>query len=230
MKKAQGVGGRHPIYFVRLIQGRPLIFSALLFSILIEIIFFYFTHLKIATQIILTFDLGVTLYLILAYFLLFGSDQQGILRRAVRHEEGKFFILFLVLWAAVISLVAIIAQLALAKEHHGILRFTNIGLAIGTIFLSWIFINLMFSTHYAHDYYLNILNKKPGGLDFPGTEDPNYLDFFYLSLSIGTSGQTADISFTDRLMRKTGVLHYIFTFFFNAAILALMINVLADLL
>jgi uncharacterized membrane protein len=88
----------------------------------------------------------------------------------------------------------------------------------------------MFSIHYAHDYYLNIINKKPGGLDFPGTQNPEYLDFFYLSCSIGTSGQTADIGFADHKMRLTGIVHYIFTFFFNAAILALMINVLAGLL
>jgi uncharacterized membrane protein len=227
MRKPKGNGTK---YLVRLIRGHLLLASSILFSLICGLILYNFTSLKIATQLIIIFDLGVILFLFLFLVLMVRANQQEMLRRAALQDEGKLVVLFLVLIAAVISLVSIFAQLSVAKEAHGIHKFENIALAALTIFISWIFIHLMFSIHYAHDYYLNISKKKPGGLEFPRTEFPNYLDFFYLSCSIGTSGQTADVGFSDHNMRRAGIVHCVFTFFFNVTVLALLINVLAGLL
>ena len=40
------------------------------------------------------------------------------------------------------------------------------------------------------------------GLDFPGGHPPDYGDFLYFASVIGTSGQTADVSFSSRKMRR----------------------------
>lgn len=87
----------------------------------------------------------------------------------------------------------------------------------------------MFALHYAHDYYAADLRGRPGGLDFPGGHAPDYGDFLYFACVIGTSGQTADISFTTRTMRRTGLVHCVLAFFFNATLLALMINIASSL-
>lgn len=46
---------------------------------------------------------------------------------------------------------------------------------------------------------------------------------------VGTSAQTADVSYTSRAMRRLGALHAVLAFFFNTAVLALLVNVLGGL-
>jgi uncharacterized membrane protein len=74
------------------------------------------------------------------------------------------------------------------------------------------------------------MRGNPGGLDFPGTHSPDYADFLYFSCIIGTSGQTADISFCSRSMRRTGLVHCVLAYFFNTTLLALTINIASGLL
>jgi uncharacterized membrane protein len=115
------------------------------------------------------------------------------------------------------------------KELHGTLRYAHIALAVMTILSSWAFTQVMFALHYAHDYYVAEARGCPGGLDFPGGHAPNYGDFLYFSCVIGTSGQTADVSFTTRAMRQTGTLHCVLAFFFNTTLVALTINIASGL-
>ena len=87
----------------------------------------------------------------------------------------------------------------------------------------------MFALHYAHDYYANLAQAPHGGLDFPGGQLPDYGDFLYFACVIGTSGQTADVSFTSRRMRRTGTVHCVLAFFFNTTLIALTINIASGL-
>ena len=71
---------------------------------------------------------------------------------------------------------------------------------------------------------------KNGGLLFPNQKLPDYIDFLYFSCVIGTSGQTADVSFTSQSMRKVGLMHSVLAFFFNTSLVALMINIASGLI
>lgn len=139
-------------------------------------------------------------------------------------------VLTLVVTAAFASLAAIVAQLAVAKDAHGALRYAHIGLAALTIVTSWAFTQVMFALHYAHDYYAAEIRGAPPGLSFPGGHAPDYGDFLYFSCVIGTSGQTADVSFSSRAMRRIGLLHCVLAFFFNTTLLALTINIASGML
>ena len=70
---------------------------------------------------------------------------------------------------------------------------------------------------------------KPAGLEFPRDESPDYGDFFYFAAVIGTSGQTADVSFVSKPMRRIGALHCILAYLFNTTVLALLINIGASM-
>ena len=67
-------------------------------------------------------------------------------------------------------------------------------------------------------------------LIFPGAANPGYRDFIYFAFVIGTSGQTADVSFNGSTLRGVGTLHCVLAFFFNATLLALTINIASGLL
>jgi len=84
--------------------------------------------------------------------------------------------------------------------------------------------------HYAHDYYLSGRHGREPGLAFPQEPSPDYWDFLYFSAVIGTSGQTADVSFTSKPMRRTGLVHCVLAYFYNTTVLALTINIAASLM
>jgi|GEM_PF-5061079 len=51
----------------------------------------------------------------------------------------------------------------------------------------------------------------------------------HVAAVIGTSGQTADVSFTSKPMRRIGSLHCILAYLFNTTVLALLINIGASM-
>ncbi|MFM2036306.1 MAG: hypothetical protein RL459_1571 [Pseudomonadota bacterium] len=181
------------------------------------------------TRAIIAWNLGAGLYLLLAMKMMFWSSFEKMRTRALQQDEGSAVVLILVVAAALACIGAIVAEMAVAKNLHGEERYAHMALAAITIASSWAFTQVMFALHYAHDYYATVENGNHGGLDFPGGHPPDYGDFLYFSCVIGTSGQTADVSFTSRKMRRTGTVHCVLAFFFNTTLVALTINMASGL-
>ena len=112
---------------------------------------------------------------------------------------------------------------------HGLIKIGHVTLAGVTVLFSWAFMQVMFTLHYAHDYYAVACHGGHPGLQFPGDDHPDYGDFFHFAAIIGTSGQTADISFSSKPMRRIGSVHCILAYLFNTTVLALLINIGAGL-
>ena len=95
-------------------------------------------------------------------------------------------------------------------------------------------VHTIFTMHYARGYYAN-RSKQHGsylqaeGLDFPGDEEPDYKDFLYFSFGIGMTCQVADVQITSRSTRYLVLFHSVLSFFFNTAILAMSVNIIAGL-
>ena len=178
---------------------------------------------------IIGWNAGASLYLLLALQMMFGSSHERMRTRALQHDEGSTVVMLLVVTSAVMCISAIVAELAVVKELTGQLRYLHIALAGMTIATSWAFTQVMFAQHYAHDYYVTVQSGDHGGLEFPGGHLPDYGDFLYFACVIGTSGQTADVSFTGRRMRRIGLVHCVLAFFFNTTLVALTINIASGL-
>jgi len=112
---------------------------------------------------------------------------------------------------------------------QGAERSAHIALSTFTIVTAWLFTQVMFALHYAHDYYVVRSRGAAGGLAFPGEETPDYGDFLYFALIIGTCAQTADVNITSRSMRRIASMHCVLAFFFNTTLLALTINIASGL-
>ncbi|MEO8298430.1 MAG: DUF1345 domain-containing protein [Burkholderiales bacterium] len=179
------------------------------------------------TRSLLAWNAGVLSYLVLAGTTMARSNQAHMRWRASLEDEGRWLALALVLLGVVASLVAIALQLTVARGLPPAERFSHIGLAGLTVLTSWAVMQTMFAIRYAHEFYRG--KVAVGGLEFPGNQEPDYLDFLYVACIIGTSGQTADVAFSSRLMRRFGMVHCVLAFFFNTTILALTINVAASL-
>ncbi len=214
---------------IRLVLARPRLLIC--FVIGLATVFWLPTTLaqQTITRAIIGWNLGACLYLIFAARMMFWSSHERMRTRALQHDEGRIMVLMLVVTAAVMCIGAIVAELAVVKELRGTLRYAHIALAALTIVSSWAFTQVMFALHYAHDYYLTEVRGDHGGLEFPGGHAPDYGDFLYFACVIGTSGQTADVSFTSRKMRRTGTVHCVLAFFFNTTLVALTINIASGL-
>ncbi len=215
---------------IRVFMGRPRLSISILLGILTALMLPQSLASHAITRSIIGWNAGAGLYLLLAYRMMFWSSHERMRRRALQQDEGRILVLTLVVLAAIAGLGAIVAELSVAKDVHGDLRIAHITLAALTILSSWAFTQTMFALHYAHDYYAREAGGTQGGLDFPGGHAPDYGDFLYFACVIGTSGQTADVSFTCRAMRRIGLLHCILAFFFNTTLIALTINIASGLM
>jgi len=173
---------------------------------------------------------GALTYLALAFRLMTQCHADRIKLRAGIHDDSGVLILALILLAIFSSFSAIFGLLIEAKQASDQVKMLYVGLATGTIFISWMVMQVAFAIHYAHQYYRPD-HAMPGinGLDFPKDEHPDYWDFFYFSTSIGAASQTSDVNIISKGLRRLVTLHAIVAFFFNVAVVALMINLAASL-
>ena len=211
------------------LRARPLMVSAALVGVGTAWLALALSHMHAVTAGIIGWNAGALLYIAMVSAMMARSTPEAMRDRALRLDAGQLVVLGMVVVAAVFSLAAILAELVVAKDLSGTARYTHIALAVLTILSAWAFTHLMFALHYAHDYHLAQLRGREGGLSFPGDEPPDYGDFLYLAFIIGTSGQTADVSFSSRHMRRIGLVHSVLSFLFNTSLLALTINIAASL-
>jgi uncharacterized membrane protein len=216
---------RRSILPVRIVRARPRLFSSLGVFVVISAILSAVTTWRLSPPLLVGWNIGIGLYLVLAFHMMAGSDVVSIRRRAAAEDEGKFAMLVLTVASALASLAAIIAELS-STLNAGARQPTQLVLAITTIVLSWAFVHTMFALHYAHEFYDD---EGGGGLTFPGPdEDPDYWDFMYFSFVIGMTSQVSDVGVTCKPIRRTVAAHGVVSFVFNVALLALTVNIAAS--
>jgi uncharacterized membrane protein len=166
-------------------------------------------------------------YLILMGWLMVRANHDNIRTIAQREFEGAITVLVVLSLAAIVSLVAIIWQLAFMKNMPAEQRFFSDVLTGFTVLGAWILLATIFTFHYALLYYLS--PAKDRSLRFPDHSlMPDYWDFLYFAFTIAVAAQTSDVVVTSRAMRKTVLAQSVLSFFFNAAILGFSINIAAS--
>lgn len=215
---------------IRQIKTRIRLFLAIILGLFVWLLLlrWWSVHHN-TTKFIISWISWAILYLCLAFAIIFRSTHEDMKSRAQLEDEWQFVILFLVIIAAIVSLVSIVAELSVVKDLHWITKYEHLVLAILTILISWFFTHTMFALHYAHDYYARVVQWKSWWLEFPWTNEPVYTDFLYFAYVIWTSGQTADVSFTSKRLRRIWTIHCVLAFLFNTTVLALMINIASGL-
>jgi uncharacterized membrane protein len=179
------------------------------------------------TQLLIAWDAGVLCYLVAVAVLMAGASSREIKRHAPDQDEGAIAILALTVIAVSVSLVAIFIELAAVKRsvpHYPL----YLALAIATVALSWVFTHTMFARHYAHEFYGE--HARANGLRFLDKGEPDYWDFMYFSFVIGMTFQVSDIAVTNKWIRRTVGIHGVLSFFFTTTIVALTVNIAANII
>jgi len=185
-------------------------------------------HWSVLSRVLVGWNCGVDLFLVLIFVWMSGLTAQQICSRYIEEDESAPVILVVVTIAALLSLVAIVEPLATLKRAAGAERIAHFALATVTLVNSWILVPTMFTTHYADRFYSAKENERP--LHFPQTPMPVFWDFVYFSFTIAAACQTADVSTTQASIRKVVIAHTVVSFLFNASILGFAINVTAGLI
>lgn len=175
---------------------------------------------------------GGAVYLIMAFRVMRNCSGKALRTRAARQDDSAVVILVVVLLAIFSSIAAIFGIIAEAKSASADGKLFFVGLAGATIVTSWLVTQVVFTLHYAHEFYAphRLVNKDaPQALAFPQDSEPDYWDFFYFATSFGAASQTSDVMINAKSMRRLTTLHAIVAFFFNTMVLALTINLAASL-
>ncbi len=218
---------------IRIVQSRPRLFVSFAFGIVVGLLLPH--DIRWVTKALIGWNAGIWLYFAFVGVMVVTDSKEAVVRRAASQDDGRFAILILAMFAAIAAFGGIFAELAIVKDASGLLKALHIGLAATTIVSAWTFIHVMFALHYAHEYFSRRAKSERAAdshaaLRFPGTDEPDYLDFLYFSFVIGVACATADVEIWAPAMRRTALVHCVLAFFFNSAVLALTINIAAGLI
>ncbi len=173
-------------------------------------------------------DAFYIIYLASTAVLLFGATSARLRERAAAavDDEGVALIAVITLAAIALNLSSMFVFLS-QPEGPDLL---HAALSISGVPLGWLTLHTVMAFHYAHRYYARRGGPRgkagdPGGLTFPGGDEPGAYDFLYFSFVVGMTAQVSDVQVTSSRMRRLTLAHGIVSFFYNTVILALAVNI-----
>ncbi len=186
-------------------------------------------HAALEKRVVIGCAVGATSYLAAVFWLMAHVDQKGMLRYARLQDVAPFAILFIAIGTATLGVFAIVVHLTGLGGLKGLDKALEVALALWAVTSGWAATHVAFALHYAHEFYRRGADGKHGGLDVPGTPEPDYFDFLYVAFTIGVACATADVNISSRAIRRVALVQGIVAFFYNLAILGLFVNVAAGL-
>jgi uncharacterized membrane protein len=180
------------------------------------------------TRALTAWNIGVWSYLISVAWLMTRATPGKVRAIAEREDNSAVAVLATMSIAALISIAAIVLELATSKQLSFGDRLVRYGFTAATVIGSWLLVGMLFTFHYAHMFYQSAADQRP--LAFPDREaNPDYWDFLYFSFTITVATQTSDVIVMTRSMRKVVLAQSILSFLFNVTILGLSINIAGSL-
>lgn len=172
----------------------------------------------------MAFDAAAVVFLASLGPLLRDSDPRKIREHAAKNDANRVLILLVTSLLTVVVMAAISGELQGARNGE----LFSIAKLVGTLVLVWLFANSVYALHYAHAYYTRNTETEcdRGGIEFPGTEYPNYADFLYFACTLGMTFQTSDTDITASGLRPIALLHSFAAYLFSIGVIAFTINVL----
>ncbi|MFC4273630.1 DUF1345 domain-containing protein [Achromobacter aloeverae] len=173
--------------------------------------------------LLLGFDVAALVFLLATARVFVRASPASMRLHASQQDVGRFG----VLWSsAALSCMVLVALWVELRGQTGGNGAMDMLAAATTIIMSWLYMNMIFALHYAHSYYGDDSTMREG-LDFPGTEEPDYWDFAYFAMVLGMTFQVSDVQIVNRRIRRMALVHSIIAFFFNVFVIAISVNVAA---
>ena len=153
------------------------------------------------------------------------KDTEATAHLAMREDASRAAADLLLVSASLASLAGVAFGLLKAAQQSGAEEASITGLAVLSVVLSCLLVQVVFTLRYARLWY-----TARGGVEFNEDEDPDYRDFAYLAFTIGMTYQVSDTNLTTKAVRRAATRHALLSYVFGTAVIAVMINVVAGLL
>jgi uncharacterized membrane protein len=172
-------------------------------------------------------DVMAAVFVTWIWLLIWPSGPSDTARHAVREDPARPIADLLLVGASVASLVGVGFVIAASGDTKGAGKAAYVGFAVVTVFLSWAVVHTAYTLRYARLYY----GGKAGGINFHQIPDrePQYVDFAYISLTVGMTFQVSDPEVTSTTMRATILRHALLAYLFGVVIIGVVINLVAGL-
>ncbi len=181
-----------------------------------------------ATRLLIAWNVGAWAFLVLILHMVMDPRREAsVFSRP--EDENQWVLVVLGIVASLAAVAAIIWELGPVKSMAGWPKAGHLALVGLTVLSAWAFLQVMFALHYAGVYFQRQKGGVRGGLEFPGAPQPDWMEFFYQAFTIGCTFASSDVNVSSKRMRRIVVIQGVACFFFNAIILALTINVAANL-
>ena len=177
-------------------------------------------------SVLLGWDTAVAIYLAWVWNAVWRLDPGLTALLAKREDPSSAVAELMVLAAGIAQLGAVGLALLKAGQATGSLKAYLIALGLLSVVLSWAVVHTVFMLRYARAYY----SEPDGGIEFNEKEPPTYLDFAYLSFTMGMTFQVSDTNITSKQIRRIALHHALLSYVFGAVLLGITINVVATLL
>ena len=166
---------------------------------------------SLISRVLVAWDSGVTLFLVLIFLWMRGLTAQQICSRYIEEDASAPVILVVVTAAAFLSLAAIVEPLATLRHVQGSERIWHFVLAAAHLDR----LVAPGADHVHHALRRHVLQRRAhaiGRCRFPQTEMPVFWDFAYFSFTIAAACQTADVLTTRSSIRKAVIVHELISF------------------
>jgi uncharacterized membrane protein len=174
---------------------------------------------------------GLGTYLAFVVTVILSADGPMTQQRVSKDQPKRLVLTVLIVLASIFG-VGTVAQLLTAVGKHplGHSRLLLV-LSVIAVLLAWFHLHATFCVHYARLHYEGkdirghpFKTGRRSGFRFPGTEDPTYLDFLYVSLSMALTYTMGDVDVDNEVMRRNVIVHSLVAFFFNTVVVVGALN------
>jgi uncharacterized membrane protein len=217
-----------PVGFLATFAHRPRLLAGAALMVVAYIALRLGVEIREATRLLIAWNVGAWAFLIMILHMVTNPRREASVWSRPE-DENQWVLVVLGIVASLAATAAIVWELGPVKNMAGWEKAGYLALVGATVISAWTFLQVMFALHYAGVYFKRHKGGLHGGLEFPGTPQPGWMEFFYQAFVIGCTFASSDVNVTSMRMRRIVVIQGVACFFFNAIILALTINVTANL-
>jgi uncharacterized membrane protein len=178
-----------------------------------------------------SWNLALALYILLLAIVITMADAARTRQRISQVDPTRGFLVLVLSMVALLGNISVGSILTAVGHRSAPHARLLLGLSVTAVILSWLLLHTAFGQHYARLYYDDTDSHGrpfPDGLrrgfNIPGTPDPTYLDFMYISFTLALTYAMSDISVTNEVQRRVVLAHSIIAFFFYSTVLGVVLN------
>ncbi|MBB1643379.1 hypothetical protein D3C81_1209290 [compost metagenome] len=166
-------------------------------------------------------------YVFISWYIFYTTPISTIARKAQQEDGSRLFVSLFIILVTIGCFISVLMIIISSKDKQLNDAYIII-ICMLAMLASWILVHTIYTFHYARLYYEH--NAGGTGLEFPGDDQPDYLDFAYFSFVMGCTFQVSDVGVSSKKIRRVALFHGLLSFALNTFVVALTINIISGLI